>query len=190
MRILLALAATLISSSAFAHTGHGDTSGIMHGFMHPIAGLDHVLAMIAVGVLAVIAGGRAIYVLPLSFMAAMVAGGVIGMFGLELPLVETGIGASIVVIAGLAALGYALPVWVYGLIVAFFGMFHGFAHGAEMPVDASGSAFAAGFVAATALLHITGIAAATAFGARSHTATRIGSGIVALTGAAVLSGAL
>ena len=82
------------------------------------------------------------------------------MYGIQLPLAEAAIGASIVVIAGLALFGLALPVWVSGLVVAFFGVFHGFAHGAEMPMNVSGAEYALGFLAATALLHATGIAAA------------------------------
>ncbi len=190
MRILIALMGIVFSTSAFAHTGHGDASGLMHGFMHPVSGLDHVLAMIAVGVLAFVIGGRARFALPLSFMTAMLTGGVLGMSGFALPMVEAGIGASIIVIAGLAAFGAPLPVWLTSALVAFFGLFHGFAHGAEMPVDASGFAYAAGFVAASGLLHVTGLALGHAFGAKSRIAARIGSGAMALAGVAVLGGAL
>lgn len=168
MRILLALAAALVSTSAFAHTGHGDASGLAHGLLHPLFGLDHVLAMIAVGILAFVAGGRALFALPLSFMVAMLVGGVFAMSDMQLPLIEAGIGASIIVIAGLAALGAPLPVWLTSALVAFFGIFHGFAHGAEMPADVSGLEFAAGFLAATALLHGTGMAAAFVLGLRGR----------------------
>lgn len=194
MRILIALMGLVFSTSAFAHSGHGDTSGFAHGFMHPVGGLDHVLAMVAVGVLAFVIGGRARFALPLSFMAAMLAGGALGMSGFELPLVEAGIGASIIVIAGLAAFGAVLPVWPVAMLVAFFGLFHGFAHGAEMPVDASGLAYAAGFFVATGFLHLTGFAAglgaASLFGKNGRFAARIGSGAVALAGVAVLGGAI
>lgn len=194
MRLILALAGLFVSTAAYAHTGHGEASGFASGFMHPVGGLDHVLAMIAVGVLAFVAGGRALLVLPASFMAAMLAGGVLGMTGMELPLVEAGIAASIVVIAGLAALGYAMPVWTYGLVVAFFGIFHGFAHGAEMPLDASGYAYAAGFLFATGLLHLSGIAASFAgaamVGRHGHMLARIGSGLLAMAGVGVMSGSL
>jgi urease accessory protein len=100
MRILLGLLATLISTSAFAHTGHGDASGLMHGLMHPISGLDHVLAMVAVGVLAYLTGGRMRLALPLSFMSAMLVGGLLGMSGFQLPLVGFRCAA-----AGLAFIG-------------------------------------------------------------------------------------
>ena len=194
MRYILALAATLVSTAAFAHTGHGDASGLSHGFMHPVGGLDHVLAMVAVGVLAFVAGGRALLALPFSFMAAMLLGGSLAMSGMELPLIEAGIGASIVVIAGLAALGYAMPVWAYSAVVAFFGMFHGFAHGAEMPLDGSGYAYAGGFLIATGMLHLTGIVAAfagsKALGRNGRFAARLGSGVLALVGAGVATGAL
>ena len=190
MRILLGLLATFVSTSAFAHTGQGDASGLMHGFMHPLSGLDHVLAMIAVGVLAVAAGGRALYSLPLAFMAAMFVGNILGVVGVHLPLVETGIGASIIVIAGLAALGFALPVHVCGVVVSFFGMFHGFAHGAEMPLDASGLSYAAGFLAATGLLHFVGIFGARTLGGNGRLPVRLAAGAIAFAGVAVLGGAI
>jgi urease accessory protein len=194
MRIVLAVLGALISTSAFAHTGHGDASGFMHGFMHPFGGLDHVLAMVAVGILAFVAGRRALWTLPLAFMAAMLAGGAMGMSGMSLPLVETGIGASIIVVAGLAALGAPLPLMATAPLIAFFGLFHGFAHGAEMPLDASGLTYAVGFLAATGLLHMSGIAGSTAVakvvGVNGRLAARVASGAVALAGAGVLSGAI
>ena len=192
MRILISLMGLVFSTSAFAHAGAGDVSGFAHGFMHPVGGLDHVLAMVAVGLLAFVLGGKARFALPLSFMTATLAGGALGMSAFELPMVETGIGASIIVIAGLAAFGASLPVWPTVLLVAFFGLFHGFAHGVEMPVDASGLAYAAGFFAATGLLHLTGFAAgfgaSSLFGKNGRLAARIGSGAMALAGVAVLGG--
>lgn len=194
MRIVLAVLGTLVSTTAFAHTGAHHTAGIVHGFMHPVGGLDHVLAMIAVGILAFVAGGRALWALPLSFMAAMLAGGALGISGIELPLVETGIGASIIAIAGLAAFGAPLPLMATAPLVAFFGLFHGFAHGAEMPLDASGLSYAAGFLVATGLLHFAGIAGSVAVaksaGANGRLAARVASGAVALAGAGVMSGAI
>lgn len=194
MRIILAGLGAFVSTSAFAHTGTGAASGLVHGFMHPVGGLDHILAMVAVGILAFVAGGRALWALPLAFMAAMLAGGAMGMSGMSLPLVETGIGASIVVIAGLAALGAPLPLLVSAPLVAFFGLFHGFAHGAEMPLDASGLSYAAGFIAATGLLHVAGIAGsvavARAVGANGRFAARVFSGAVALAGAGVMTGTI
>lgn len=190
MRILITLMGSVFTTSAFAHAGHADVSGLVHGLMHPVSGLDHVLAMIAVGVLAFVIGGRARIALPLAFMAALLVGGALGMTGFALPLVEAGIGASIIVIAGLAALGAPLPVWLTSALVAFFGLFHGFAHGAEMPVDASGFAYAAGFVVASGLLHVTGLALGQAFGAKSRIAARAGSGVMALAGVAILGAAL
>jgi urease accessory protein len=190
MRIFIALMGVVFSTSAFAHTGLADTFGVAHGFMHPVTGLDHVLAMVAVGVLAFVIGGRARFVLPLSFMAAMLAGGTLGIAGFQLPMVETAISASIVIIAGLAAFGAPLPVLPTSMPVAFFGLFHGFAHGAEMPVDASGFAYAAGFLAATGFLHLSGLALSQAVSAKSRVVARVGSGAMAIVGIAVLSGAL
>lgn len=155
----VALAGILVPGYALAHTGATGVSGFASGLGHPIGGLDHVLAMVAVGLLAAVLGGRALWLVPTSFVAAMVLGGLIGMTGTTVPFVEAGIALSIVVIAGLAALGWALPVAGAMAIVGIFAVFHGVAHGAEMPVDSSGAAYAAGFALSTAFLHLTGIAA-------------------------------
>jgi urease accessory protein len=188
MRILLAILGSLVSTAAFAHTGHADAAGLMHGFMHPVGGLDHVLAMVAVGVLAFLTGGRMRFALPLSFMCAMLFGGLIGAYGFEAPVVETAIGLSIIVLAGLAACGAPLPHWAALAITGFFGVFHGLAHGAEMPVDTSGFAYGVGFIAATAIMHACGFALAGACSRATHGKTfarRLSAG-VALVGASML----
>lgn len=146
------------AASAMAHTGVGGTDGIIHGFMHPVGGLDHVLAMVAVGLFASILGGRALWLVPASFVLAMVAGGLLGMGGTELPFVEVGIALSVIVLGLVVALQWKAPIAVAMALCAGFAIFHGLAHGAEMPVDASGLQYAAGFVAATALLHAIGLA--------------------------------
>jgi urease accessory protein len=192
MRALLALAFTFVSTAALAHGGHGDAAGILHGFAHPLGGLDHVLAMIAVGVFAFVLGGRAIYLVPLSFVAMMVVGFGLGMGGVEVPFVELGIALSSVTIGGAAALGRPMPTAGAMALVGVFAIFHGHAHGAEMPVDASGLSYALGFVAATALLHAAGLAAAFsgagALGKLGRPVTRIAGSLFALGGIGVLAG--
>lgn len=193
MRFLVTLASVmLISATASAHTGHGDTAGFVHGFAHPIGGLDHVLAMVAVGLFAAIVGGRALWRVPASFVAVMALGGVLGAAGLAVPFVEIAIAVSVVVLGGAVFLRQKLPVSAAMALVGFFAAFHGFAHGAEMPAAASGLAYGLGFVAATALLHAAGLAAglgAMRLGAKAGPAVlRIGGGLVSLAGLGLLAG--
>lgn len=161
-KLLAALAALsiLVPSAAFAHTGIGDTTGFIHGVQHPIGGLDHLLAMVAVGVFAFVLGGRALWLVPLSFVGMMAVGFLLGIAEIEMPFVELGIALSSVVIGGVAALGRPVPVAGAMALVGGFAIFHGHAHGAEMPADAGGLTYALGFIAATALLHAAGIAGA------------------------------
>lgn len=147
----------LMSGHASAHVGHGEVDGLMHGFMHPIGGLDHMLAMVAVGLLAAVLGGRALWMVPAAFMVMMAVGAGLAMSGFELPYVELGISASVVALGVAVALEIPLPLTFAMGLAGFFALFHGAAHGAEMPVDASGASYAAGFLAATALLHLAGI---------------------------------
>jgi urease accessory protein len=161
MRLILAAALALLPTAALAHTGPGDAAGFVHGFMHPGGGIDHILAMVAVGVFAYVLGGRALWLVPLSFIGMMAVGFLLGIGGIDVPFVELGIALSSVVIGGIAALGRPMPLVLATAIVGLFAIFHGHAHGAEMPADASGLMYALGFMAATALLHIAGIAAAT-----------------------------
>jgi urease accessory protein len=146
----------LSATAASAHTGLG-ASGFVHGFLHPIGGLDHVLAMLASGLLGAMIGGKARWFVPLTFIFAMIAGGAFGASGFELPLVETMILASVAVLAGLAIFGRSLGLSRLLPLIGGFALFHGFAHGAEMPADVSALQYAAGFVAATALLHAAAI---------------------------------
>jgi urease accessory protein len=159
---LLALA--LAPGMALAHVGHGSTNGFVSGFLHPIGGLDHILAMTAVGLFAWTLGGRALWAVPLAFVAAMALGGALGMAGLGLPLVEIGITLSIVVIGALVAFRLKLPTVLAMTIVGVFAIFHGHAHGTEMAPGASGLGYGIGFVVATALLHGAGILAGMGLG--------------------------
>lgn len=186
-----ALAAALLPTAALAHTGAGEASGFAHGFWHPIGGLDHVLAMVAVGAFAARLGGRALWIVPTAFVAMMAVGGFAGMEGIALPFVETGIAMSVVVLGLAVALGWKLPAAAASALAGLFAVFHGHAHGAEMPVDASGLGYAAGFMLATALLHGAGLGlAAGRIGARSKLALQAGGGAMALAGVALLGGYL
>jgi urease accessory protein len=158
-RTLLRLAIALLvlaPAAASAHPGH-DGSGLVHGFMHPLGGADHIIAMVAVGIMAARLGGRALWLVPASFVVAMTVSGLAASSGVTLPYMETGIAVSVVVLAAVALFGVAMPVAGAMGLVAFFAVFHGYAHGLEVPETASGLAFGAGFVAATAVLHVVGI---------------------------------
>ncbi|MCG3134871.1 MAG: hypothetical protein HMLKMBBP_02279 [Planctomycetes bacterium] len=149
-------AVAVLSGEAWAHPGHVAPS-FAGGFSHPVTGLDHVLAMLAVGLWAAQSGGRARWVLPAAFVAVMGVGGALGMAGVRLPGVEAGIAASVVVLGLLVACAARWPASASALLVAAFALLHGHAHGTELPAAASGSAYAAGFVLATALLHAAGL---------------------------------
>jgi urease accessory protein len=190
----LAAALVLIPTVAFAHPGHDGAPDLLHGFLHPLGGLDHILAMVAVGLFAVQLGGRALWLVPAAFVGTMAAAGLAGMTGIEIPYVETGIALSVLVLGAAIALRLTMPVAVAMGLVAFFAIFHGYAHGAEMPETASGFAYGAGFVAATALLHAFGIGLGLAIGRFADTVARritvVGGTAAVLVGAALLVGAM
>jgi urease accessory protein len=189
---LVFLIAVLVPSVAFAHTGHGDTTGFIHGFEHPIGGLDHILAMVAVGVFAYVLGGKALWLVPAAFVSMMIVGFALGLGGVNVPFVELGIALSSVVIGGAAALGRPMPTAAAMSLVGVFAIFHGHAHGAEMPETASGALYAAGFIVATALLHAAGIGAALGttkiVGKFGKPVAQVAGGLFALAGIGVLAG--
>lgn len=157
-RLALLLVAMLTAATAAdAHVGIGATHGFGHGFAHPIGGIDHVLVMVAVGLLAARLGGRALWAVPLSFVATMAAGAAIAMAGMALPFAETAIALSVAVLGLAVATRLSLPTLAAMALVGLFALFHGHVHGAEMPQTASGLAYGAGFVLATASLHAVGI---------------------------------
>jgi urease accessory protein len=156
----LTATAVLVPSLAFAHSGGFHVHGFLSGAEHPLAGIDHLLAMMAVGVIAARTAGRAIVVVPSCFVAAMIAGALLGIAGVGLPSLESGIALSLVVFGAMMALARPLPLAVAALLTALFGLFHGNAHGLEIPETASGIAYAVGFVIATSALHATGALAA------------------------------
>ena len=193
MRLLLALALALLTPSlAFAHTGLDHGAGLFHGLAHPIGGLDHILAMVAVGIFAVVLGGRALLLVPLSFVAMMLAGFALGLMQVDLPFVELGIALSSVVIGAAAAWGKPMPTAAAMALVGVFAVFHGHAHGAEMPADASGLSYALGFALSTTLLHLAGMLGAygtTKLLARfGQTAARVAGAVFAVGGLGVLAG--
>ena len=162
-RIAPAAIVVLLPGAALAHPGH-DAVGFTHGFMHPLGGLDHVLAMVAVGLYAALIGGRALWLVPATFLGVMALGGATGATGYPLPHVETGIALSVIVLGLAVALRLNLPTLAAMALVGVFAIFHGHAHGAEMPLGTSGLAYAVGFMLATALLHGAGIAVGVAAG--------------------------
>jgi urease accessory protein len=193
LRLGLTALAALAPRLAFAHPGiAGHTHGFLYGFAHPIGGIDHILAMVAVGIFAANLGGRALWAVPLTFMSSMVVGGALGMFGVSVPFVEVGIALSVVVLGIAVAMKWNWPLTAAMAMVGLFAVFHGHAHGTEMPLDASGAAYAAGFVAATGLLHLVGIGIGLMIGKTgeltSHRVTQAGGVAVALAGVAVLTG--
>ncbi|MGX9144889.1 HupE/UreJ family protein [Mesorhizobium sp. 128a] len=160
MTTLSALAA-LTPSLAFAHPGGHHINGFLAGIEHPLFGIDHLLAMVAVGMIAARTGGRAVLLVPLFFVSAMIVGALFGVAGIGLPSLETGIALSLVVFGAMVGLAKPLPIAVAMSLTASFGLFHGNAHGLEIPESASGLAYAVGFVLATSVLHAVGGLSAT-----------------------------
>ena len=158
-RVLQFVAAgLLLPSFAYAHVSVGEASGFMHGLTHPTSGLDHACAMLAVGLWAAQMGGRSVWAVPLTFVGVMALGGALPMLGIGLPFVDTGIVLSVLLLGVLIAAAVRLPLLLSGSMVGLFALWHGHAHGVEMPELASGIGYALGFVLATALLHVIGIA--------------------------------
>lgn len=156
-RLLVTIALLLAPSVAFAHPGHGGDTSLLAGFIHPFGGLDHLLAMTAVGLFAAHLGGRALWAVPATFVAVMALGGVSGAAGISLPFVEIAIALSVVIFGLMIFSGMAPPVLAAMALVGIFAIFHGHAHGTEMPVGGSGVVYGIGFMVATTLLHGFGI---------------------------------
>ncbi len=157
--LLASAAFVLMAGPAFAHVGVGHVDTFNHGFIHPLSGIDHILAMVAVGLFAANLGGAALWLVPSAFVGTMIFGGALGYYGWPLPMVEEGIGISVVVMGLAIALGVRLPTIVAMALVGIFAVFHGHAHGTEgMGLGIAFLPYAAGFVCATGLLHAAGIA--------------------------------
>lgn len=148
----------IASAFVLAHVRGGEGIGFVTGLRHPVSGLDHVLAMIAVGLWGAQLGAPAVWLLPVTFPLVMAFGGMLGLMGLHLPGVEVGIAVSGLVL-GLAVLAEAKPrLWIAAAVVGFFAVFHGHAHGTELPPGQNGMLYSIGFVVSTGLLHASGIA--------------------------------
>lgn len=187
-----AVIGTALASPAWAHTGIGtpDGSGFAAGILHPLLGLDHELAMLGVGIWAAQLGKRAIWLVPISFVAVMVVGAMLAIMGTPLPMVEFGIGGSVMVIGGLIAFGANMPVALAMAIVSAFALFHGHAHGTELPGFAHPVAYGAGIVIATMLLHVAGIGVASLLRKWAVMLPfRIGGAAIAAVGGSLLLGA-
>jgi urease accessory protein len=158
LRIILAtLAAALAPSAALAHTGAEHALSFASGFAHPFTGADHLLAMVAVGLWAGLNAGRALWAWPAAFVGVMLVGGALGMAGVDLPMVEAGILASVVVLGLLVLAAAQWPVVLGAALVGVFALLHGHAHGAELPIGAAAVTYAAGFALGTAILHAIGL---------------------------------
>jgi len=154
----LAAAATAgFSTAALAHVGDHSHMSFTEGLLHPFSGIDHVLAMVAVGLWASQLGGRALWLLPLIFPAVMAVGAALGLSGVTLPWVEIGIAGSVMVLGAVVALALRPSLAISIPLIGAFALLHGYSHGVELPADASVLSYAAGFIAATLLLHLLGI---------------------------------
>lgn len=161
---LLGLATSLVLPAiAEAHILQGETGGFLHGFEHPLSGADHLLAMFCVGLWGAQMGGRSVWSLPIAFPLIMVIGGMLGIAGVPLPAVESGIALSIIVLGAAIAFVWRPPEWLAVLVIGVFAVFHGYAHGAELPTATDPADYAIGFVVATGLIHLFGIAVGLAF---------------------------
>lgn len=157
LRWLLFAACMAIAVPAVAHEQQGQAAGFITGLLHPASGLDHVVAMVAVGLWGAQLGVPAVWLLPVTFPLMMAFGGFLGLVGVPLPGVETGIATSAILLGAMVALQARPPLALAALLVAFFAVFHGHAHGTELPPGQSGLMYSVGFVVATGLLHAVGI---------------------------------
>jgi len=181
----------LLGTSLWAHEDAGMAGGFISGLTHPLLGFDHVVAMIAVGLWGAFLGSPALWILPVVFPVVMAFGGALGVLGVQIPLVETGIAASAVVLGLMVALALRPKIAIAAVIVGAFAIFHGHAHGTELPEAASSLAYSIGFVISTGLLHLAGIG----FGhftrwPQGILAVRAGGGAIALVGVGFLTGLL
>ncbi|WP_236589777.1 HupE/UreJ family protein [Ramlibacter aurantiacus] len=154
----MSAALLLFCDAAFAHVAQAGERGLVSGLLHPVQGLDHLLAMVAVGIWGAFLGAPLIWALPVVFPLLMVVGALLGMAGVPLPSVEAGIALSVALLGLAIVAAWRAPTAAALALVAAFGVLHGHAHGTELPEAASPAAYAAGFVIATGLLHLLGIA--------------------------------
>ena len=187
VRALVATLLLLSAAAAHAHQSAGVASGFSSGFAHPLLGWDHVAAMVAVGLWGAFLKAPALWLLPVVFPLVMAFGGALGVVGVALPGVEVGIAASALVLGAMVLLAVRPPLWVSATLVGVFAIFHGHAHGTELPAATSPLAYSLGFVLSTGLLHLGGIA----FGLLTRwrfgqVLVRAGGAVIALAGALFL----
>ncbi|UCF20653.1 MAG: HupE/UreJ family protein [Gemmatimonadota bacterium] len=181
--LLTAGALLMISNPAWAHEGSGQAAGLLSGLYHPISGLDHVLAMVAVGLWGAQLGAPAIWVLPVTFPMVMALGGMLGLMGLPIPGIEVGIALSGVLLGLMVLLEAEPPLAWAAVLVGFFAIFHGHAHGTELVAGQSAVFYSLGFVISTGLLHATGITIGLAHKWRAgQVALRAAGALIALAG--------
>jgi urease accessory protein len=191
LTIFLAIGASAWASPAFAHTGTGLPGGFLSGFFHPLTGYDHMLAMVSVGLWGAFLGRPLIIALPVIFPTVMVVGAGLAMAGVPAPPTEIGIALSVLLLGAAIAAAWRAPIWAACLIVGIFALFHGYAHGKELPSAADPIGYAVGFVLATGLLHVCGIGIGLINNRPGGViATRLLGGVVAASGVAFLYMAL
>jgi len=156
-RASLLLLGAMLAWPALAHVQQGQAAGFAAGLLHPVSGLDHVLAMVAVGLWGAQLGAPAIWLLPVTFPMVMAFGGFLGLLGVPIPGVELGIALSAILLGSMVATEARPPLWLAATLVGFFAIFHGHAHGTELPAGEDGLLYSVGFVIATGCLHATGI---------------------------------
>jgi urease accessory protein len=190
-RLLAFLLLSIATLPALAHSTADMGGGFSAGFMHPLLGPDHVVAMVAVGLWGAFLGRPALWVLPVVFPLVMALGGVLGVLGVPLPGVEIGIALSAVLLGAMVAFAVRPPLWLAGLMVAAFAVFHGHAHGTELPHESNPLVYSLGFVVATGMLHLAGIG----FGAlvqspAGRIAVRAAGAAISVVGLVFLQGAM
>lgn len=182
-RLLVVTALAVSAPMALAHSGHGHTSGFEAGFLHPFMGLDHLVAMLAVGLWAGRLGGKATFIVPVAFVGTMIIACILAVMGLHVPFMEQGIVLSVIALGILLAAASKFSTPICAVMVAAFAFFHGAAHGSEMPAELSSVMFVIGFSAASMILHVAGIALNSILPTvNNHIITRIAGGVIALTG--------
>jgi len=188
---LLALLLLLAATPVWAHSQSGQAAGFLTGLKHPVSGLDHVLAMISVGLWGAQLGNPAVWLLPVIFPMVMACGGFLGLLGVPLPGTEVGIAVSAILLGLMVALEARPPLWVAAGLVGFFGVFHGYAHGTELPAGENALLYSVGFVIATGCLHGVGIALGVAHRwSMGRVVLRVAGATVAAAGVYFLWGAI
>lgn len=190
---LMALLLAAIPGVAYAHDGTNlGLGGFLSGIVHPVLGYDHLLAMLSVGIISAQIGGRAIWTVPATFVLVMAVGGVLGLINIGLNVTELGIAISLVILGLFIAAERRIQTWMVMIGVGFFAIFHGYAHGAEMPDTAEPFLYALGFLVGTALIHIAGVVIGdiSRHYERGKVALRVGGALIALVGLLFIFGVL